>query len=410
MERYETALGNVDVYRAWHVREVERAVRDALAQRRERLPADKGARILIKPNLNNDLLGLTGNSADLRVLCSLIEGLRDFGYTNLTVADGANVGVERRNIDVFKRLRVRSLRDRYGVRIVDLNRDVGRRLELEAGAHPQVARTVLDADFIISVPKVKTHAEAGLSCACKNWVGICVAQDKRHMHYDLAKNIARIAGLVPPDLILVDGLIGMQGNGPGDGDPFRLGVIVASDNPWANDLVVAKLVGFPWREIGYLVHGLENGNFTEDIAAGIEATVPTMARIVKPPPRSKLAVLSERKELLWLKRAVRPLVSRPAVTELAYRAKIVQDVYFPEDDTVTSIRRNADACGECRKCEAFCPTKLSVEEIGVRTDPESCINCLYCWLVCPNDAIALDGELNFMERQVQRYKKVIEAL
>ena len=96
--------------------------------------------------------------------------------------------------------------------------------------------------------------------------------------------------------------------------------------------------------------------------------------------------------------------------EAAYKLKLIQDVYSREDDAVTRIRRAPDACGSCERCVDFCPTELSLEEIGVKTDPEHCINCLYCWWVCPKDAIQLDGPLNSMQRQVERYKKVIEAL
>ncbi len=408
MARYELTGGAVDVHRAWTTEEITATVEQILTDWAHVLPEHKDARVVIKPNLNNDLVALTGNCTDLRVLCSLIEGLQHRGYTDITVCDGSNVGVERRDIDTFKRLRIAALRERYGVTLVDLNRTTGRRVALRAGAEPEIASVVLDAECLITVPKVKTHAEAGMSIACKNWVGICRGQDKRHMHYDLARNIASLIDRVPPTLILVDGLVGMEGNGPGDGDPFKLGVLAASTNPWLNDLVLARTVGFAWRNIGYLVHGLNDGQFTEAVAREIVERVPVLRPITPAPKRTKLAELSERPELMWLKLAVRPVVSIPAVTELAYKAKIVQDVYVLDDDTVTSISRDSSRCGECRKCESFCPTHLDLADIGVKTDPPDCIGCLYCWWVCPEGAITLEGDLNAMERQVKRYKAQIE--
>ena len=142
-----------------------------------------GSSVVIKPNLNNDLHALTGNSTDLRVICALIEALLDDGRRDLVVADGPNVGVERRGIDVFRRLRVANLGNRYPVRLVDLNRDEGVFVELPDG-RPRVARTWLEAPIRISVPTLKTHAEMGLSCAMKNHVGTVVAQDKRLVHRD----------------------------------------------------------------------------------------------------------------------------------------------------------------------------------------------------------------------------------
>jgi uncharacterized protein (DUF362 family)/NAD-dependent dihydropyrimidine dehydrogenase PreA subunit len=401
---------SVDVERAWTSREVLDVVRAAAAARKASglgLP-DGGARVVVKPNLNNDLVALTGNSTDLRVLCALLEVLVDLGCRDVTIADGPNVGIERRRIDVFKRLRVRGLEQRYGVRIADLNREPGRPVAL-SHASPRVAERILDADLVISVPTVKTHAEAQLSCACKNWVGITVGQDKREMHVDLPRHIADLAGRHPPGWIVVDGLVGMEGNGPGDGTPVRLGFVATADDPWLCDLVVARLVGVPWREVRYLVHGLHDGRFDQATADAIDG-VETIRPIERAPQRSILAEMSEARALGWLKRLVRPVVSQPRVAEMAYRAKIIQDVYSLEDDTITRVRRNPSDCAECNTCADVCPTRLTREEIGVVTDPVRCIGCLYCWWACPKDAISVDGDLGGMRRQVERYKDAIEKL
>lgn len=407
---FTAARGRVVVRPAWTTAEVATEVEALLVVWEARLPADRGARIVVKPNLNNDLVALSGNCADLRVLEALLAGLRRRGYTDLTVADGSNVGVERRNISSFKRLRVDKLAARHGARWVDLNRDEGRRIPLHAGAEPLVAKTVLDADFLISVPKVKTHAEAGLSCAMKNWVGICVGQDKRHMHRDLGRNIFLLSEVVQPDLVLVDGLVGMEGNGPGDGDPVRLGFLAAADDAFLNDLVMARLVGVPVASVPYLAHARHDGVLDDALAARVQAEVPALASIQPPPPRSRLAVLSESPSLMWLKLAVRPVVSQPAVAELAYKAKIIQDVYSLEDDTLQLSGRDPAACGDCRRCEDFCPTGLKVEQIGVVLEEPACIQCLYCWWACPKGALSLSGEARAMQRQVDRYKTVIETI
>ncbi len=409
--RYEfEGYGAVDVHPAWTTAEVKDAVERILDAWGHLLPADADARIVIKPNLNNDLVALVGNCSDLRVLCSLVEGLKNRGYHHLVIADGSNVGIARRGIDSMKRLRVSKLAERYDLEVVDLNQDDGTPVVLHAGARPVVADTVLKADFLISVPKVKTHCEAGVSCAMKNWVGIARGQKKRHMHYDLAKNIFAINEAVLPNLVIVDGLIGMEGNGPGDGEPFRFGHLVASDNAFLNDLVVCRLIDFPWRDVGYLVHAEEAGHISEALAAEVARKAPVIRPIKRAPVRSKLAELSEARSLHWLKLAVRPALNNRAVLESAYKLKIIQDVYALEDDTVTGLSRNAGECGECRRCEDFCPTHLTTEEIGVKTDEEDCIMCLYCWWVCPKEAIQLSGELNHLERQVERYKSIIERI
>lgn len=408
-DSFEFPDGRVDVHKAWTTAEVKDTIEQILNDWSQILPQDPAARILIKPNLNNDLVALVGNCVDLRVLCSLVEGLLNRGYRNIVIADGSNVGIDKRNIDTMHRLRVDRLAQRYGIDLLNLNHAEGTVTLLHAGARPEVANPVLHADFLISVPKVKTHAEAGLSCAMKNWVGIVCGQQKRQVHFDLQRNILGLNEAVQPDLIIVDGLIGMEGNGPGDGEVFRFGHLIASDNAFLNDLVVCRLVDMPLEEVPYLVHSKEAGHITPsdvDAVAGISPR----HHIQKAPARSRLAELSEAKSLLWLKRAVQPILRSPKILEGAYKLKIIQDVYFIEDDTVRGFTKAPEACGDCRRCEDFCPTHLSAEEIGVKTGEDDCIQCLYCWWVCPKGVLELEGDLNHMARQVERYKSAVETI
>ena len=405
-----TKTGRVSIVEAWTDAEVGAGVRSLLATYADCLPESRAAHIVLKPNLNNDLVALTGNCADLRVLAALCEALQEQGYTRITIADGSNVGVERRGIDAMKRLRVDRLCEALGVGLVDLNRDVGTQVKLHAGAHPRVAQTVLDADCLISVPTLKTHAEMGLSCALKNWVGITTGQDKRHMHYDLGQNIFALGEVVVPHLVIVDALVGMEGNGPGDGDPFRLGRLVASDSMHLCDVTACRLVDLPVSDVAYLVHARSAGRIDGALEAEVAGAITPIHQIKPAPSRSRLAEISEARSLRWLKRLARPLTQKRGVLQAAYKLGVVQDVYDLEDDGVVGIVRNRDLCGDCARCADFCPTHLSLEEIGVKTQMPDCIGCMYCWWVCPEDAISLDGPAHAMTRQIDRYKKVIEAL
>jgi uncharacterized protein (DUF362 family)/ferredoxin len=400
--------GRVDVHEAWTTAEILSTLERIFADWEHKLPADRDARVVVKPNLNNDLVALTGNCVDLRVLRGIVDALQRRGYRDITLADGSNVGVERRGISTFRRLRVQGLADLLGVRTVDLNHDEGTVVVLHESARPRVARTVFEADFLVSVPKVKTHAEAGLSCAMKNWVGIACGQDKRHVHYDLGRNIFALNEVVVPDLVVVDGLVGMEGNGPGDGEPFRFGRLAVADNAFVNDLVMCRLVGLPPAEVPYLVHAFEAGHLTAELAARVEHELPVLRPIKRAPARSRLAELSEARSLLWLKQAVRPIVSQPRVAELAYKAKIIQDVYSLDDDTLRLVGRDSNKCGSCRRCVDFCPTGLALDDIGVKTGAPDCVQCLYCWWVCPEGALQLGGEAHAMQRQIDRYKPQIE--
>jgi hypothetical protein len=141
---YDILGTRVEQVRAWTRAEIEAGIEAILEARAEALPQAMDARIVIKPNLNNDLVALTGNCVDLRVLGALIRGLKRRGYTDITVADGSNVGIDRRGIDSFARLRVDRFCEQLGVRLVNVNLDDGRPLVLHAGAEPRVSSTVLD--------------------------------------------------------------------------------------------------------------------------------------------------------------------------------------------------------------------------------------------------------------------------
>lgn len=410
MSNYAFSAGKVTVRDAWTVDEVHRVIKDVLSDHGSALPENLTARVVIKPNLNNDLSALTGNSTDLRVLAALIGELQSLGYTNVALADGPNVGVERRGINVFRRLRIDRLAEKFKVELINLNHDDGERIELENGASPRIAYSLTKADFIICVPTVKTHAEAGMSIACKNWVGIVCGQDKRQMHYALGPNIARLVEGFPPDLVVIDGLVGMEGNGPGDGDPIRLGFIAAGTNPWLCDLVVCNLVGFPWQKVSYLRYAVDEGILPSDLPDEVAQQVSLKTSVRAAPERNVLAETSEWRSLFWLKKLLRPVTGRKPIAELAYRAGIIQDVYDLTDDAITGVRRVHSDCGSCEACADVCPTQLTVAEIGVEQDPDKCIQCLYCWWRCDDGGIELVGEPKFMSRQIERYKQRVEDL
>lgn len=408
MRWVELAEGPVGVGHAWTVATVRQEVDEAL-QRLDGLLPPPGTPVLIKPNLNNDVPALMGNATDLRVLQALLEALADRGHTRLTIADGANVGVERRGLDAFARLRVDRLARRHGARMLDLNRAEAVEVPLVHGA-TRVAREVLEAPFLVAAPRLKTHAEAGLSLTMKGWVGVVVGQHKRDMHRDLPGHIARLAQRLRPHLVLLDGLVGMEGNGPGDGRPFRMDLLLAGVDAAAVDLAAARLVGLPWRRLPYLVRAVENGDVAADLPGRIEHALPVRRPIDPAPPRNVLARASELAVLRPLKLALRPVVDTPLVSRTAHRLGVIQDRYDRADDAVTGFHRDEGRCTHCGRCGEVCPDAVPWEDIGSKERGRGCLACLYCFWRCPTGALVLDGRLGYLRAQIDRYKKQIERL
>jgi uncharacterized protein (DUF362 family) len=375
--------------------------------------------VIIKPNLNNDLCAFTGNSVDLRVIAALLQVLKDRGVKDIQIAEGFNVGMDRRSIDGMKRLRIDRLAKYFGAGVININQDMPMRVRLVGHSSALIARKVIETPFLINLCKVKTHVEMVMSCSLKNWIGIFLGQYKRYAHENLAENIVCINELVRPKIILVDGLIGMEGNGPGDGDPVRMDLMLAGDNAFLVDLVVAKMIGFQWQEIPCLAIAHRKGHIQDEDIAIVQQKIPTLRAFTRPPPRGRLAIASEARMLIWLKHLIRPFVTEGYLLMLAYRLGIVQDVYSLSDDKIHAAWISENAVREYRHCiKQICPMnwdflcasaprrngKLALFESG------ECIQCLYCFWALPEGSVVLHGELGYLKRHVEKYKHRIERL
>ena len=195
----------------------------------------------------------------------------------------------------------------------------------------------------------------------------------------------------------------MEGNGPGDGIPRRLDLLISGTNPYIVDLVCARLVGIDWRKIGYLVVAKEKGHIADKDIEVVDRQIAVLAHLEEPPPRGILAKLSDLRSLYWLKVLMRPLTSIPSVKTLAYKLNIVQDVYDIEDDEVKCVSKNAAVCDFCGKCAEYCPMGIEIEKIAETPPQGECIHCLYCFFVCPTEAFGLKGKMGFLGRYIEKY-------
>lgn len=384
-------------------------IRQAIHDTLENYELHQDGAILIKPNFNNDLAALTGNSTDLRVLAALVQILQERGYTNIIIADGPNIGIYRKGIDVFGRLGVRALADHFDVNLVDLNHAPAVQVELVTGP-VQVAEICLGADFMISIPKIKTHAEAGMSAAIKNLMGCVVGTDTRLVHADLAANLVRLNEIINPDLILVDGLVGMEGNGPGDGKPKRLDMLLAGTNPFLLDLLIAQLVGLDRTKIPCLQIAMAKGYIKAQDIAQVDKVEP-VAHFEPPPPRSLITRVLDHRLFATFRDLTRPIHSSETARRLLYRLGIMQDVYEKAEAHIEQLTLNREMCNECGKCLEVCPAELLIIKPGFDfwscTD---CLHCMYCAFVCPQKAIRIKGELGYLKAHLDRYGEAMRSL
>jgi uncharacterized protein (DUF362 family) len=154
------------------------------------------------------------------------------------------------------------LAKRYNAELLNFSELPARSISLELGGLPslELPETILDCDLLIDIPKIKTHKYAVLTCAMKNLYGLIPEPRRVIYHRWLHEIIAELTRILSPRCVaLVDGLIGMEGNGPLYGEAVELNLLLAGENLWAVDRVVCDLINVPWIEVRYLNIGKQIG-------------------------------------------------------------------------------------------------------------------------------------------------------
>ena len=227
---------------------------------RARVPL-RGRRVVLKPNLVEYHRDRVINT-DPRVVAAVIELCRREGAAEVIVAEGP--GHWRNAEYLVAASGLGEVLRHYKTPFIDLNHDepikrvnLGRLTRLP---HLFLSRTIATADVVISLPKLKTHHWAVATLSLKNLFGtlpgICYGWPKNELHWrGIDNSIVDIALTRTPDLAIVDGIIGMEGDGPLNGTPVPMGVLVMGCDLVAVDATCCRLMQLDPEKIGYLVLG-----------------------------------------------------------------------------------------------------------------------------------------------------------
>jgi uncharacterized protein (DUF362 family) len=224
----------------------------------------RGKRVVLKPNLVDYAPGDAINTHPMLVFAAA-ESFRRMGAKSVVVAEGP--GHQRDTQLVLSQSGYERFLREEKIRFVDLNRDELIRTTLRASytgmKHLWLPRTVLDCDFLVSMPKIKTHHWSGVTLSMKNMFGVVAGArygwPKNILHWKgIQESILDICATVPIHFVIADGIMAMEGNGPLNGTVRPLGKIVLADDPVAADAICARLMGF---EAGRIVHIREGSRF-----------------------------------------------------------------------------------------------------------------------------------------------------
>ena len=405
------------IFRCKNIKEVHSKIFNELDKRADVLPRSNSANIFLKLNLNSNMNSLTGNTTDLRIIASVVEFLKDRGYKNITLGDGTSSGFYRNKINMFSRLKVDELAKKYGVATLDLNYAPSKEIDFENGDTVRVARICFETDFFINLPKVKMHFEAMMSVCLKNMVGCLVGLwDKQKTHSSLFKNILNLNKYIKPDLHIVDGLIGMEGNGPSSGTPIKLDFIAMGSNPYLLDMVCAKIACVDYKDVPCLALAEETGIITPEYNEFIDTIdlKPFQKEMKRPNPNFLVSLVNDQR---WQRHLIR-LRLAPGISDL-FKLNIVgkalnatglrQDVFLKEDTKCQGLNLLPEKCTDCKVCADYCPAGLDLpRQIGERES--GCLYCMYCFLICPEKAVEFEGELGFMTEQLRQYDQITRDL
>jgi len=325
----------------------------------------KGKKVLLKPNVLRAATPEEAVTTHPAVLAAVIEHLEELGAGEIVVGDNPGLMGYGANEACFEKAGLLAAAGKYF-------RNIG----LEAAEVPfdpayqatlSVSKAVLDADLFISLPKFKTHGLTVITGAIKNSYGILPGAQKALLHR-LAGDPARFQEVVvdvfklrPPDLFIVDAVLGMQGNGPASTELRWIGKILAADNAVAMDAVICRMMGLDPSALPSMHKAarLGLGDFAEETIE-LDGELTPIADFKLPPMGGKqgLHVL--------------------ALQELIDSRITLRPVADPE------------RCTACGTCVDQCPAQaLAFEDNVPRVDAAKCIACFCCQEMCPEKAIVL---------------------
>jgi uncharacterized protein (DUF362 family) len=246
----------VSIVRAPHYgQELYGRVREILASHRLDV---RGKRVVIKPNLVEFEPESSINTHPILVHAAY-EAFREMGAASVDIAEGP--GHRRNTLDMADAAGYFHTVPGFEDRFTDLNLDEVSRF------HPKsqfsrlgkiyLPNTILGADLLVSMPKLKTHHWAGATLSMKNLFGVVpggvYGWPKNVLHWaGINECIADLHSFFPRQFALVDGIVGMEGNGPIQGTPKHAGVLVAGSDSVAVDATCCRIMRIDPLQVTYL--------------------------------------------------------------------------------------------------------------------------------------------------------------
>ena len=342
-------------------------------------------RVLLKVNMINSDFPEKAATTHPSILRAVIRVVKEMGGEAVV---GDAPGVAYRRIEcAWQKTGFRKAAEEEGAEVInfreveEINNPTNKRVPVL-----HIAKEVLDADVVISLPKLKTHSFTLFTGAIKNLYGTIPGFRKKELHalaprpQDFAELMVDIFSVVNSSLAIMDGVVGMEGDGPVSGSPRKIGLILASKDLVSLDAVASNIIGYHPFDIEITKvaakRGLGIGKLEEIEIKGVSLNE---VRI------EDFKLVSNLNGLLKRVPSFVFSIIRPTVSLLL---KVTPDV-------------DEESCKKCGDCIEACPVKaIEMENHNYPIiNQKGCIRCFCCTEVCPYGAMKI--KRNWLARKLK---------
>ena len=335
-----------------------------------------GSTLLLKPNLLSSEPPGSAVVTDYRTFEAVLRIVKDYA-TTITFGDSPGFGDAKRAAESCG---LREVAKRYGVAFDPF--EEFRTIALDdylLVPRFEVATAAIEADVLISLPRLKTHGMTSYTGAIKNQFGCIPGFKKAAWHgrmprvKDFSRMLLDVNRLVETSFAILDGIVAMEGNGPKNGNPKKMDTLIMGESLSAVDSLAAILIGYDPMDIPYLAEARKSGFGATSLA--------------------EIDVLGERVEDMRPKEFVRVRGKSHMRFGEGAMGHLVQKLTAPKPVLIPEV------CIGCKRCGEICPEKPRAisfaEDAGNKPgwNYESCIRCFCCQEICPVGAIEIEYPL-----------------
>ena len=344
-------------------------------------PKGGTARVVLKVNLLMKAGPEEAVTTHPAVVRAAVRALKRRGFQTIVIADSPSGPFVGRRLDaIYRASGLAAVAQEEGAILNDdLSCDD---VVSPTGRTIPMLRVVRDADVVIGMAKLKTHAMVGYTGGVKNYFGVIpgLIKSEKHLEYSgtdrFCDMLCDVCDTVAPTFTLMDGIVGMEGDGPSGGTPRAVGVVAGSADPYHLDRALLGVIGFSPDEARTVARSIARGQAPAQLDA-LDLVGDT--ELLRNPIQNYRRAGTRKTDFSGSVPAfVRPVWER-LVTSVSPRPVV----------------RQADCIG-CGRCVEICPKKtIQMENGRARVLKRGCIRCFCCHEVCPARAIDIKSNRLF---------------